>query len=236
MTVPSFSVVIPAYNASGTIAEAVESVLGQTVRPLEVVVVDDGSTDDIEGALAPYRHDISLVRKEGGGGASALNAGLHAVSGDFVAQLDADDAYAPERLEALRELGARQADLDILATDAYLEAEGEVVGRFSTGTPFADHDQRVSIFDRCFMLLPAMRRERLLAIGGQDESMRLGVRLGLLPQAHPLRLTCGVRRCSPLSLSPGDHQPHRRSAGGSAGARHDARESNDQLGPATRGA
>ena len=173
MTQPSFSVLIPAYNAAGTIAEAVESALGQTVRPLEIVVIDDGSTDDIDRALAPYMREIALVRKENGGGASAFNAGLRAASGDFVAELDADDAYEPGRIEALGELGAQRPDLDILATDVYLEVEGEVVGRFSTGTPFATDHQRVSIFDRCFMLLPAIRRERLLEIGGQDEGMRL---------------------------------------------------------------
>ena len=173
MTLPSFSVVVPMYNAAGTVAEAVESVLGQTVRPLEIIVVDDGSTDDSERSLAPYVSEITLIRKENGGGASAFNAGLRTASGDFVAVLDADDAYEPDRIEAFGELGAACPDLDLLATDAYLEVGGEIVGRFSAGTPFAYDDQRVGIFDRCFMLNPALRRGRVLAIGGEDETLRI---------------------------------------------------------------
>ena len=147
--------------------------LGQTVPPLEIIVVDDGSTDDSERSLAPYLHEITLIRKENGGGASAFNAGLRTASGDFVAVLDADDAYQPDRIEAFGELGAARPDLDLLATDAYLEVGGEIVGRFSSGTPFAHDDQREGIFDRCFMLNPALRRGRVLAIGGEDESFRI---------------------------------------------------------------
>lgn len=173
MSEPTFSVVVPAYNAAATIAGALESALGQTVRPLEIIVVDDGSTDDTERSVAPYLREIVLIRKENGGGASAFNAGLRTASGDFVAVLDADDAYEPGRLEALRGLGAAHPELDLLATDVWLEVGGKIVGRFSTETPFAKDDQRVSIFDRCFVCVPAMRRTRLLAIGGQDEGLRI---------------------------------------------------------------
>src|SRR5712692_3660025 len=126
---PSFSVIIAAYQAAATIGEAVDSALGQTLTPLEVIVCDDGSTDDIERALAPYRDRIVLLRKENGGEASAKNAAARAASGVFVAILDADDAYLPERLEALGELAAARPDLDILSSDAYLELDGQVVRR-----------------------------------------------------------------------------------------------------------
>jgi glycosyltransferase involved in cell wall biosynthesis len=173
VTAPSFSVVVPAYNAAGTVAEAIDSAVNQTVRPLEIIVVDDGSTDDTQRSLAPYASEVTLIRKENGGGASAFNAGLRSASGEFVAVLDADDVYEPGRIEALGALGSERPELDLLATDVYLEVDGQVVGRFSTGTPFAYDDQRVNIFDRCFVCVPAMRRERLLAIGGQDESLRI---------------------------------------------------------------
>ena len=130
---PSFSVIIPAYQAAGTIAQAVESALDQTVPAHEVIICDDGSTDDLEGALAPYRDRITLIHKENGGGASALNAAASAASGDFVVVLDSDDTYEPERLEALGALAAARPDLDVLMTDSYLEAGGRVVGALLEG-------------------------------------------------------------------------------------------------------
>ena len=67
--VPTFSVIIAAYQAADTIAEAVASALEQTLLPLEVIVCDDGSTDDIEGALSPFEDGVRLLRKENRGAA-----------------------------------------------------------------------------------------------------------------------------------------------------------------------
>jgi glycosyltransferase involved in cell wall biosynthesis len=171
--VPSFSIVIPVYNGAVTVGGAVESALGQTVAPLEVIVVDDGSADDLGAALAPYEGRITLVRKPNGGTASAINAALRRASGDFMAVLDADDAYEPERIEALGELAAARPDLDLLATDGLLEVGGCVVGRYCVETPFVREDQRAAILDRCFVLIPAIRREALVAAGGFDEAFRI---------------------------------------------------------------
>jgi GT2 family glycosyltransferase len=169
---PTFSVVIPAYQAAATIREAVESALRQTTPPREVIVVDDGSTDDLATALAPFAGDIQLIRKENGGAASARNAGAGAASGEFVAFLDADDRFRPGRLEALGTLAAARPDLDILATDAVITVEGAPKSLFFDGTPFATSDQRTAILDACFVTgWPAVRLERLHAIGGFDESI-----------------------------------------------------------------
>jgi Glycosyl transferase family 2 len=169
---PTFSVVIPAYQAAATIGDAIASVRAQTVAPLEIIVCDDGSTDDLDGALAPHREVVTLLRQENRGVVAARNALLRAATGEFVAPLDADDVYAPARLERLAELGAARPDLDILATDAHFVVDGLVVGRFSRVTPFAVERQAEAIIDRCFLIIPAMRRERLLAVGGYDEQLR----------------------------------------------------------------
>jgi Glycosyl transferase family 2 len=171
---PTFSVAIAAHNAARSLPDAIESVLTQTTPPLELIVCDDGSTDGTETALARYRAHVTYLRKEHGGVASARNAALAAATGDFFAVLDADDAYAPERLARLQELALARPELDILCTDAVLERGGEVVETFGEGCPFAVDDQRAEILDRCFCIAPAIRRTALVAAGGFDESLRTG--------------------------------------------------------------
>ena len=172
--VPTFTVVIAAHNAAGTIAEAVESALVQTLPALEIIVCDDGSTDATAAALEPYGERLKYIRKERGGAASARNAALEHAYGDFFAVLDADDAYLPQRLEALAELAVVRRDLDIICTDAFFEVDSRIVGRFGEVCPFEIADQRSAIFERCFCAWPAVRRTMLVEAGGFDESLRTG--------------------------------------------------------------
>jgi hypothetical protein len=172
---PTFSIVIPTYEAAATVSESIDSALAQVHPAHEVIVVDDGSKDELAAALEPYRERIILVQKPNGGGASALNAGAEAASGDFLAILDADDAYRPRRLEALAELGRARPDLDLITTDANFIVKGDVVGSFAAANPFATENQRTAIFASAFAGgWPAIRIERLRAIGGFDESLRTG--------------------------------------------------------------
>ncbi|HVL39342.1 MAG TPA: glycosyltransferase [Fimbriimonadaceae bacterium] len=106
MSAPTVSVVIPCYNGAATLAEAIESALAQTYSPLEVVVVDDGSTD--ESARIASRYDSVLVVQQSNGGLSAArNAGIARSSGEWILLLDADDRLLPDcasaRLELARE-------------------------------------------------------------------------------------------------------------------------------------
>lgn len=172
---PRFSVVIATYEAADTVADSIESALRQTYPPHEVIVVDDGSKDDVRGALAPFGEKIVAIHKPNGGGASALNAGVEAATGDFLAILDSDDAYHPQRLEVLAELARERPDLDLITTDAKFVVKDEGVGTFATYNPFAVADQRTAIFDNCFVGgWPAIRLSRLREIGGFDESLRTG--------------------------------------------------------------
>ena len=168
---PTISVLVSAYQAADSIPETLASLLAQTVPPHEVIVCDDGSTDDLDGALASFRDRIRLIRKPNGGGASALNAAAAAATGEFVAICDSDDVYEPERIEALTELGRRRADLDILVTDALLVHDDVVVGRFNRENPFPADDQRRGILERCFLCAPA---------AGFDEFTALVERCGFL--------------------------------------------------------
>lgn len=93
------SLVIPYYRASQTIARAVESALGQTVRPLEILIVDDGSPDDAAEATKQFGSSVTVIRKPNGGTASARNLGIEHAKGEWIAFLDADDYWEPEKLE-----------------------------------------------------------------------------------------------------------------------------------------
>lgn len=171
---PSFSVIVAAYQVADVIGDALESLRRQTVPPLEVIVCDDGSTDALERALEPYRNEIKFVRKENGGEASAKNTAAAEASGDFVAILDADDVYMPNRLAALSELAQARPDLDILTTDAYLVVgERRVRRNYDRGWSFEVADQRRAILQRNFVFgHAAVLRESLLEHGGFDESIR----------------------------------------------------------------
>jgi glycosyltransferase involved in cell wall biosynthesis len=167
-------VVIAVHNGAGTIAGAVDSVLAQTVAPAQLIICDDGSTDGTEAAVEPYGERMTYVRKERGGVASARNAALEIAEAEFFAVLDADDAYEPERLEALTELALARPDLDILCTDVVFEHRGNVLGQFTSGCPFEVLNQKAAILERCFSIAPAVRRGVLRTAGGFDESLRSG--------------------------------------------------------------
>jgi glycosyltransferase involved in cell wall biosynthesis len=101
------SVVIPAYNAARFLPAAVDSVLGQSFRDFEVLVVDDGSTDDTESVISQYRDAIRYLRQENRGVAEARNRGIGESNGRYVAFLDADDTWSREKLH--RQMKALEA-------------------------------------------------------------------------------------------------------------------------------
>jgi glycosyltransferase involved in cell wall biosynthesis len=172
---PRFSIVIPAYQAADTIGQALDSALNQIQPAHEVIVVDDGSTDDLTAALSPYRERIRLIEKDNGGVASARNAGLNTATGEFMAVLDADDRYHPERLQALTALAMQRPDLDLITTDTRFIVDGRPAGTFRESNPFALTRQREAILGSCFVGgWPAVRLTALRGIGGFDESLRQG--------------------------------------------------------------
>ncbi|WP_138733972.1 glycosyltransferase [Modestobacter excelsi] len=170
---PSFSIVIAAYQAEATVAAAIESVLDQTRPPLEVVVCDDGSTDGTADVLAGFGERIRVVRRPNGGESAAKNTAVAAARGDYVVVLDADDVFHPRRLEALAWLAQQRPDLDVLTTDAVVEADGVPVRQaYHADWHFPVDGQRAAILDGNFILgMCAVPRERWLGVGGFDESL-----------------------------------------------------------------
>lgn len=129
MTPPRFSVVIPAYNAAATLAQAIDSVRAQTWPAHEIIVVDDGSTDATADVAAGYGAAVTLIRQPNRGVSVARNAGAAAATGDWLAFLDADDTYAPDRLRLHGEWLAEDATLDFLTGDYdYRDPAGGLLG------------------------------------------------------------------------------------------------------------
>ena len=96
---PHVTVIIPAYNAGRTISAALESVFAQTYRDFDVIVVDDGSTDDTALRVAEWGHQVTYIRQENGGPASARNEAVRHSRSPLIAFLDADDVWLPRKLE-----------------------------------------------------------------------------------------------------------------------------------------
>lgn len=101
MSPPLVSAIIPVYNGERYIADAIDSVFRQVHRPIEVIVVDDGSTDGTLAAVAAYGDAVRVISQKNSGQAVARNAGLSAAKGKYIAFLDADDVWSDDHLAEL---------------------------------------------------------------------------------------------------------------------------------------
>jgi glycosyltransferase involved in cell wall biosynthesis len=119
---PTVSVIMPAYNVEPYLADAAATALGQTFTDLELIIVDDGSTDGTGRiAEAMRRRDparVRVVTKPNGGLSSARNAGIRVATGQFFALLDSDDLWEPEFLESQMSVFARDPRADLVTTNA----------------------------------------------------------------------------------------------------------------------
>jgi len=111
------SVLVPTFNRSAYLIEAIESVLGQSYTDCEIIIVDDGSTDDTPNAVRPYLSRIRYIRTENQGPALARNVGMAAATGNYVAYLDSDDLYYPHKIALQAQLLDRRPDVGMVYTE-----------------------------------------------------------------------------------------------------------------------
>lgn len=175
------SVVIPTYNRAAQVPDAVRSVLAQKEVVCEVIVIDDGSKDDTEATLAPFAGSIRYIRTENGGVSAARNRGIREATGEWVAFLDSDDTWHPDKLRrqlaAMERAGAKlcfcvsadesgEAIDDLRAMDPSLPENGE---RF-----YPPGDCRFFKHARHpFLQSMIVERDALLKSGIFDESLRV---------------------------------------------------------------
>lgn len=120
----SVSVVVPAYNAERWIGETLESILGQTLPPAEVIVIDDGSVDGTAGVVRGFGTRVQYTRQENAGASAARNHGIALARGEYIAFLDADDLWLPEKLEKQLTLLERKPELKWVYSDSFIFADG----------------------------------------------------------------------------------------------------------------
>ena len=135
---PLVSVIIPVYNGGRYLRSALESVFAQTYQPIEVIVVDDGSADD-SGVIAQSFPDVRYIHQENQGVAAARNNGLEAARGEFLAFLDQDDLWTPEKLKL--QISQLQSDPDLgytLTQQQFFLEPGETLPAWFRKELFAD--------------------------------------------------------------------------------------------------
>jgi glycosyltransferase involved in cell wall biosynthesis len=212
--IPVVSVVVPAYQASGDIADALDSVFAQTFSHFEVVVVNDGSPDtpQLKAALAPYWSRIRYIEQPNRGAGAARNSGIRATSAKYIAFLDADDLWSPECLR--RQVGYLDTHPDCAAVyaDAMIAGDSPLAGRrFMETAPSAGEPNLLALIEqRCNIPLSTVvaRRDALESVGLFEEGLRRGqdfdLWLRLAGAGHQIgfqRVVVGTRRVRQSGLS-----------------------------------
>jgi glycosyltransferase involved in cell wall biosynthesis len=133
MSNPTITILMPAYNAGLYIHEAIDSVLAQSFSDFELIIVDDGSTDDTKAKVLSYTDSrIQLLEIEHGGVSKALNTGLVKAKGKYVARFDADDVCYPNRLERQFSFLEKYPEYVVVGSDAeYMLEDGNHLFQFS---------------------------------------------------------------------------------------------------------
>ena len=171
---PTVSVIIPAYNCAAFIPETLESVFAQTYHDIEIILVDDGSTDNTPAVVAPYLDRITYIRQKNGGLPAARNAGIRSAQGEFIALLDADDSWMADKLE--RQLPRfADAEVGIIYSDFSVRyADGRFQASYLVNRPLASEGYVLESYIRSRFLFPStivIRQKCLEEFGFFDEEM-----------------------------------------------------------------
>jgi glycosyltransferase involved in cell wall biosynthesis len=177
----SIAAVIPVHNRVGTVTRALESVLSQTRRPDEIVVVDDGSTDATPAVVRGFGSEVTLIQQPQGGASAARNTGVASSSSDFVAFLDSDDIWVPDHLARMDEAITATSGAawlyfsDMTFADAYGGGRVWKNAHFSLDDAFELRER-----DKQWLFTPiqpimiqasVVSRDAYLSVGGSDPNL-----------------------------------------------------------------
>ncbi|MDB4540234.1 glycosyltransferase [bacterium] len=132
---PTVSVIIPCYNRAQQLSRAIDSVLNQTVQPLEVIVIDDGSSDDSAETARSFSHPVSVYEQANAGAAAARNRGIKLAKGGWIAFLDSDDIWHKNKIERQLQALENSPKAGLIFTDTQTVRGAEVImpSRFALG-------------------------------------------------------------------------------------------------------
>ena len=175
--------IIPTYNRAKACVVAVESALAQTHREQEILVIDDGSTDDTEAAMARFGERIRYVKKPNGGVSAARNLGIEMARGEAIAFLDSDDSWMPEKLARQVEvLRARPAVGIVITSMLVVNPDGSVRETFSRRKTIPEDGRVLAHVLRNPAMTPStalIRTDVLRALGGFDPALKTAEDLDL---------------------------------------------------------
>ncbi len=177
MPAPTVSVIMPAYNSEAFIGESVRSVLGQTFADLELIVIDDGSTDGTAAKLAEFRDSrLKVIHHESNRGVSAAgNTGIRAAAGTFIGCIGSDDIWLPTKLDEQIALLEREPDVGVVYSWLGLM---DSKGRVSPNVEAPDLDENpiaALATGRCLVITTGlMRMKNFAKHGSLDATLRAG--------------------------------------------------------------
>ncbi len=161
------SIITPTYNRPKWLPDAIESVLAQTYHDVEIIVVNDGSTDNTAEVLEPYMDKIVYIYKENGGQGTALNAGIKAATGEYIGRVDDDDLFMPEKVELQIEMFQQNPGLGLVASyGQIIDSEDEIKATRKIPN-FSKHGAFFSLLQHCIFCQPTVmvRRECFDKVG-----------------------------------------------------------------------
>lgn len=212
------SVIVPTWNRAKELPRAIDSLLAQTYRPLEIIVVDDGSTDGTGRVLSAYGSRIVSMRRENGGASAARNTGIRASKGELIGFLDSDDEWHPDKVETQAALmdAAGPGTVCCIANSIEIREDGRTLNSFEANrfTPVEPEgvleNPSEVVLSRFLLFNPnvIVRRSALLAAGLFDEGLKvledyqLALSLSLAgPWCYTMKPLATIHRNAPGSLT-----------------------------------
>ncbi len=213
---PKVSVIIPTHNSSNYICDAIDSVLQQCYKDYEIIVVDDGSTDNTKEALRQYGQKIKYIYQENKGVSAARNTGIKEANGKYIALLDADDTWVPNKLSRQIEILENNKEIGLTCSlmDTMSE-QGVSLNKIKPKKPLARTFEKALIFGSPPPSTFVIRREYLDAVGlfGEEidifEDLDLFLKISKKYSIAPMNEVLGRYRIHSSNITRNDERVYR---------------------------